>query len=116
MINTGDQGGAKQPSAVDLSLHIKCPVYRCEARFLTPAELDNHYGEAHKDLVNLGISMGQDKDTGQLRGCIKDTLLTQVITFAICNKDSIRAFQSDFLEDEANGLRAEIRDLLKGEM
>jgi len=47
---------------------------------------------------------------------VKDTLLTSLVTFAITNKDQFRIFQSDFQEDEANAVRAEIRDLLKTEM
>jgi len=46
--------------------------------------------------------LGQDQETGQLKGCVKDTLLTSLITFAITNKDQFRIFQSDYQEDEAN--------------
>ena len=66
---------------------IKCPVYKCQCMFKTSIELDSHYQEAHKDLIALGISLGQDQDTGLLKGCVKDTLLTSLITFAITNKD-----------------------------
>ena len=95
---------------------IKCPVYKCMNRFSSQVELDAHYKEAHKDLATLGLSIAQDSETGQLKGCIKDTLLTSLITFAITNKDQFRMFQSDFQEDQANAVRAEIRDILKTEL
>ena len=66
---------------------IKCPVYKCENKFTSSKELNEHYQEAHKDLIALGVSVGQDEETGQLKGCLKDTLLTSIITFAITNKD-----------------------------
>ena len=67
-------------------------------------------------MIALGISLGQDEQTGELKGCVKDTLLTSLVTFAITNKEQFRIFQSDYQEDEANAVRAEIRNLLKNEM
>ena len=67
-------------------------------------------------MIALGISMSQDEQTGELKGCVKDTLLTSLVTFAITNKEQFRIFQSDYQEDEANAVRAEIRNLLKNEM
>ena len=90
----------------------KCPVYKCMFQCRSDEELEAHYNETHQDLIKLGLSMGQDAHTGKLGGCIKDTLLTQIITFAITDKDHFRYFQSDYQEDEANGLRKEIRKLL----
>ena len=66
-------GASDELSSIDLK---KCPVYKCPCRFADDAQLDAHYKEAHKDLIALGVSMGQDEETGQLKGCIKDTLLT----------------------------------------
>ena len=66
---------------------IKCPVYKCTSKFAASVELEAHHREAHKDLVALGISLAQDQETGQLKGCVKDTVLTSLITFAITNKD-----------------------------
>lgn len=106
---------AKQDSAAATATMIKCPVYKCPSRFASNVELDSHYQESHKDLIGLGISLGQDGE-GQLKGCVKDTLLTSLITFAITNKDQFRIFQSDYQEDEANAVRAEIREMLKHEM
>ena len=51
-----------------------------------------------------------------MKGCVKDTLLTSLITFALTNKEQFRMFQSDFQEDEANAVRKEIRGLLKEEL
>ena len=75
---------------------IKCPVYKCPFKSQTNAELDAHFKEAHKDLIALGISLGQDQETGKLKGCVKDTLLTSILTFAITNKEQFRMFQSDY--------------------
>ena len=94
---------------------IKCPVYKCPFRCRTEAELDVHFKSCHQDLIDLGLSMAVD-ESGHLKGCVKDTLLTSLITFAITNKDQFRAFQSDFQEDEANAVRAEIRHLLQTEL
>ena len=44
-----------EPAQVDL---VKCPVYKCTAKFALNTELDEHYSEAHKDLIALGISLG----------------------------------------------------------
>jgi hypothetical protein len=43
-------------------------------------------------MVALGLSMGQDAESGVLKGRVKDTLLTSLITFAITNKDQFRIF------------------------
>jgi len=37
---------------------IKCPVYKCTAKFAANTEMDQHYNEAHKELIALGLSMG----------------------------------------------------------
>ena len=54
----------------------------------------------------------RDQDTGQMVSSIKDTLLTSMIALAVTNKEQFRLFQSDFQEDEANALRAEICKIL----
>ena len=54
----------------------------------------------------------RDQDTGQMVSSIKDTLLTSMIALAVTNKEQFRLFQSDFQEDEANALRAEISKIL----
>jgi hypothetical protein len=62
------------------------------SKFDSSEDLDVHYQQAHKDLIALGISLGQDQENGQLKGCVKDTLLTSLITFAITNKEQFRVF------------------------
>lgn len=71
-------------------------MYRCESRFEHREDLVEHYSEAHKDLIAMGMSLTQDAETGQPKGIVKDTLLTSIITYAITNKEQFRVFQSDF--------------------
>ena len=63
--------------------------------------------------MDLGLSLVRDQDSGQMGACIKDTLLTSMITMAVTNKEQFRLFQNDFQEDEANALRREIQKILK---
>ena len=91
---------------------FKCPVYKCNKRWSNDMELEQHYNEEHNDLKELGLSLVRDQDTGQMVSSIKDTLLTSMIALAVTNKEQFRLFQSDFQEDEANALRAEISKIL----
>lgn len=60
----------------------------------------------------MGLSLVRDQDSGQMGACIKDALLTSMITMAVTNKEQFRLFQNDYQEDEANALRVDIQKIL----
>lgn len=90
------QPGQMGSAASSNDTKVKCPVYKCEFKYASNEELDAHYKEAHADLVEMGLSLGQDAESGAFGGCIRDTLLTQIITFAVTNKEHFMYFQSDY--------------------
>jgi len=46
----------------------------------------SHFKDAHGDLAQLGLALGQDPDSGKLVGNVKDTLLSQMMVFMLTNK------------------------------
>ena len=72
----------------------KCPVYKCEIECKDASELQNHYDEKHTDLKELGLSLKTNQRSG-IEAEVKDTLLAQLICFAITNKSQVRRFQID---------------------
>lgn len=61
----------------------------------------SHFKEAHGDLVQLGLTLGLDPESGKLVGNVKDTLLSQMMVFMLTNKCQIKRFMIDYEEEEA---------------
>jgi hypothetical protein len=78
---------------------------------LREADLMSHFKDAHGDLAQQGLTLGQDPDSGKLVGNVKDTLLSQMMVFMLTNKCQIRRFMIDYEEEEAELLRKEILKL-----
>jgi hypothetical protein len=70
-------------------------VYKCTFSGEGPHQLENHYASEHQDLARLGLTLTGSK-SGAVQGVVKDTLLTQLIVFALTNKSQIRRFQVDY--------------------
>ncbi len=88
---------AKEAAAVK---GVKCPVYKCEGRFVSESQLEAHYAAEHGDLIKLGLMLADNSgEGGQLGGVIKDQLLTQIIAFCVANKPQVRRFQIDFEQE-----------------
>ena len=109
-------GGQEAPSDVlatwpqDLPLGEHCPVYKCSVMLAHVDELEQHFKEAHNDLMQLGLSVSRD-ETGKVVGNVKDTLLSQLMVFMLTNKCQIKRFMIDHEDEEAEMLRNEITKL-----
>ena len=85
---------------------LKCPVYKCEESFIKEGPmsanilLHRHYRDKHEDLMNLGLSLGLDPESGEIKGAVKDNLLTQLICFILTNKNQVKRFSMDYEEEE----------------
>lgn len=94
----------------DLPLGEHCPVYKCPTMVTRTEDLEQHFKEAHPNLVQLGLSISRD-DQGRVVGNVKDTLLSQLMLFMLTNKCQIKRFMIDHEEEEAEMLRNEITKL-----
>lgn len=50
--------------------------------------------------MNLGLSLGLDPESGEIKGAVKDNLLTQLICFILTNKNQVKRFSMDYEEEE----------------
>lgn len=94
----------------DPMLGEKCPVYKCTTVVAKESDLEDHFKEAHADLISLGLSVSKD-DNGKVVGNVKDTLLSQMMVFMLTNKTQCKRFMIDYEEEEAELLRTEISKL-----
>lgn len=73
----------------------KCPVYQCEFTCSTPVQVESHYEQEHSELIKLGLTLKSSHKDRPVEATVKDSLLTQVLLFALTNKSQVRRFQND---------------------
>lgn len=69
-----DACNAQWPS--DLPKGEKCPVYKCNHYVSEEHQLEQHFKQSHADLIELGLSITTESESGKTVGAVKDTLLT----------------------------------------
>ncbi len=70
-------------------------MYNCQHLCTDAQDLESHYSNKHDNLVKLGLTLKVGGERQGVEAVIKDTLLSQVILFAISNKSQVKRFQID---------------------
>ena len=88
----------------------KCPVFKCEFLVTTGGEtLEQHYGKAHQDLADLGLTLQGSGGRGQGQAVIKDTLLAQLLVFIFTNKGQLKRLHTDYEKELETKLKSQLK-------